>query len=646
MNRRITAIQIVALSSCWVISVCVADPGAHFDRVVAPVLAGRCLDCHSGPEPKGELDLSRRETAFAGGESGRVMDPGVPEQSLLWELVNGDEMPPKHPLPEAEKNILRDWIAAGAGWGADPIEPFRYSSAGRAGYDWWSLQPLTNAQPPEVANDHWSRNEIDRFVLASLESEGWSPAPRADPRTLVRRLYFDLHGLPAPLEIIERFAADPSQEKWVRLVDEVLTSPHYGERWARHWLDVARFGESGGYEYNKPRESAWHYRDWLIRALNDDLPYDQFARMQLAGDLLKPGSVEGAAAVGFLVAGVHNDVLGKSPKMKMAGRQDELEEIAATVGQTFLGMTVHCARCHDHKFDPISTREYYQFIAALDGVKHGKRKLGKDRDSDDGWHELAEHKDELERQMIDLVAARGGELVTSANIVELLEPIEANQHGRSYRVSLKLAPTVWAAPSQATGESDGVVVRLVGMGGGVQASHFFKAQAWAGEGNAERFEAGEFHYEGDGSGPVRIRIEPHPLNSGRFGGAVDDLQVRQGTELVFEERFDRLEQTQPPGTQADTQRRVFHSAKSETWTHRGVNSLHAVEHGEGNFALQLFGGSGGAAVTPVTPEERQIQSEIARLGHAITGAQARAFKEVFTVIARNPGPCGCMSAAT
>ena len=137
---------------------------------------------------------------------------------------------------------------------------------------------------------------------------------------------------------------------------------------------MARFGESGGFEYNTPRENAWHYRDWLIRSLNEDLPYDRFVRMQLAGDILSPGTSEGMAAVGFLVAGVHNEVLGNSPKMRMAGRQDELEEIAGTVGQAFLGMTVHCARCHDHKFDPVSAKEYYQFIAALDGVKHGERR--------------------------------------------------------------------------------------------------------------------------------------------------------------------------------------------------------------------------------------------------------------------------------
>lgn len=203
-------------------------------------------------------------------------------------------------------------------------------------------------------------------------------------------------------------------------------------------MDVARFGESGGFEYNTPRANAWHYRDWLIRSFNNDLPYDQFVRMQLAGDILAPGSTEGMAAVGFLVAGVHNEVLGINPKMRMAGRQDELAEIAGTVGQAFLGMTVHCARCHDHKFDPLSAKEYYQFIAALDGVRHGERTLGNNEETS----KLRRQRKELERKLVELVIARQGELTTTANILELRNPIEANRAGKTYRVSLRLAPTL------------------------------------------------------------------------------------------------------------------------------------------------------------------------------------------------------------
>jgi len=244
----------------------------------------------------------------------------------------------------------------------------------RAGDDWWSLQPLESVDPPGTFEDSdWAKNPIDQFIRHGLESNGLAPSPRADARTLVRRLYIDLIGLPPSPETIQRFEGDPSPRAWNRLVDDLLDSQHYGERWARHWLDVARFGESDGFEYNGPRKGLWQYRDWVIRSFNDDLPYDQFARMQISGDALMPDSLDGNAAVGFLVAGQRNPVIGAEPLMGQLNRQDALEELSAVISQTFLGLTINCARCHDHKFDPITTEEYYQFIAGLAGVTHGER---------------------------------------------------------------------------------------------------------------------------------------------------------------------------------------------------------------------------------------------------------------------------------
>ncbi|HMC12117.1 MAG TPA: DUF1549 domain-containing protein, partial [Pirellulaceae bacterium] len=239
-----------------------------FDKEVAPILAGRCLECHSGAEPKGKLDLSAAKAAFAGGESGAAIVGGRPEESYLWERVEADEMPPKHPLPANERAILKAWIAAGAKWGTDPIDRFRYTSAVRAGYDWWSLQSTVQPQPPAVKNARWVKNEIDRFVQATLEAQGLAPSPPVDRRTLIRRLYYDLIGLPPSVEQLD------DQEPYGALVDKLLASSHYGERWARHWLDVAHFGESDGFEYDKMRPNAWRYRDWVIDALNRDLPYD------------------------------------------------------------------------------------------------------------------------------------------------------------------------------------------------------------------------------------------------------------------------------------------------------------------------------------------------------------------------------------
>jgi hypothetical protein len=348
------------------------DAPPDFDRTVAPLLAARCLDCHSGREPKGGLDLASHQSALKGGESGVVLKPGKLDASVLWERVRDEEMPPKHPLTDSEKSTLKLWIESGAKWGSDPIDRFRYTTDRRAGYDWWSLQPLKLTGPPEIGDTAWPRNAIDEFVWWRLGLAGLEPSPPADPRSLIRRVYFDLIGLPPSPNVVAAFIRNSSDEEYAKIVDGLLKSPRYGERWGRHWLDVVRFGESDGFERNGPRNNFWHYRDWVIEALNRDMPYDEFVRMQLMGDLLKPGR-EGAAATGFLVAGVHNTVVGGSERMKKLAKQDELEEVIGAIGQTFLGLTVNCSRCHDHKFDPIRQTEYYQMIASISGMTHGER---------------------------------------------------------------------------------------------------------------------------------------------------------------------------------------------------------------------------------------------------------------------------------
>ncbi|MCP4849628.1 MAG: DUF1553 domain-containing protein [Verrucomicrobiaceae bacterium] len=244
----------------------------------------------------------------------------------------------------------------------------------RAGRNWWSLQPITKKDPPAAGNADWGSNEIDAFILARLKQEKLSPSPRATARAQVRRLYFDLTGMPPSPEEVIAFGKDPSDTAYLAIVDKLLASSHYGERWGRHWLDIARFGESDGFERNAPRNNLWPFRDWVIKALNADMPYDEFARMQVAGDLIKPG-VEGKSAVAFLAAGLHNTTVGGSEFMKKTARQDELEEIAGAVGQTFFGLTVNCARCHDHKYDPITQKEYYRLTSALGGVYHGDQQV-------------------------------------------------------------------------------------------------------------------------------------------------------------------------------------------------------------------------------------------------------------------------------
>jgi hypothetical protein len=349
---------------------------ADFDRVIAPILARHCLDCHSGPAAKGKLDLRFRKKALSGGKNGPALVPGKPEESPLWMRIRDEEMPPKKPLPEADRALLRTWIASGARWGTDPIDPFRISTERRAGLDWWSLQPLRSSSSPAPGDGKfrsWARNGVDAFLLTRLLENGLTPSPEADRRTLLRRLSFDLIGLPPTPEETDAFLSDKSADAYEKVVDRLLSSPAYGERWARHWLDVVRFGESDGFERDLPRFNAWPYRDWVINALNRDLPYDQFVRLQLAGDVLLPGDPEALAATGFLVAGAHDIVVPSVQAMRDAMRQDEMEDIVGTVGQTFLGLTVNCARCHDHKFDPVSQKDYYRLVDALAGVGHGER---------------------------------------------------------------------------------------------------------------------------------------------------------------------------------------------------------------------------------------------------------------------------------
>lgn len=360
-----------------------ADQEIDFDRQIAPLLSSHCLECHSGPTSESELDLSERSAAFKGGESGIAIVPKELNQSLIWERIEADEMPPKHPLDDEDKLLIKRWIEQGAKWGTNPIDRYAYSTKTRAGRDWWSLQPLKNVTPPSIGDSvknpdsnrsliQWSSNEIDLFIAKKLAEKKLSPSPAATPRVLIRRLYFDLIGLPPTPEQIEQFEKNPSEKAYQKIVDKLLASKHYGERWGRHWLDVVRFGESDGFERNAPRKNAWHYRDWVIKALNQDMPYDQFVKMQLIGDQLVAG-VDGASATGFWTAGVHNTVVGGSKRMKQLARQDEIEEVLATVGQTFVGLTVNCARCHDHKFDPISQKEFYQMASAISGLGYGER---------------------------------------------------------------------------------------------------------------------------------------------------------------------------------------------------------------------------------------------------------------------------------
>ncbi len=345
-----------------------ADP-IDFDRDVRPLFAKACLSCHGAEKQKSGFRLDRKADALAGGDLGKAIVPGKAADSPLFRYVSATDgdlvMPPdaKKRLTKDEIATLRKWIDEGAAWPDD--------GSAAAKEPWWSLTPLI--KPTVPAATEWARNPIDNFILAKLREKGLKPSPEADRRTLIRRAHFDLLGLPPTFEDVDHFINDPAVDAYEKLIDKLLASPRYGERWARHWLDVVHYGETHGYDKDKPRPNAWPYRDYVIRAFNEDKPYWRFVQEQVAGDVLFPDTRDGVEALGFIAAGPW-DFIGHAelPETKIDGKVarhlDRDDMIANTIG-TFQSLTVHCAQCHNHKFDPIPQTDYYRLqavFAALD----------------------------------------------------------------------------------------------------------------------------------------------------------------------------------------------------------------------------------------------------------------------------------------
>lgn len=387
-----------------------------FRDQVAPVLEQRCLACHRGIAARGKLSMASLEDLLRGGESGPAVVAGKPEESQILDYIAGDEpLMPKdgEPLTSAEVAAIVAWIEAGASW----PEGVTLQARSADGKPWWSLAPLERPTVPQPTSDsRWARTPIDSFILQELEAAGLSPAPEADRPTLIRRLTYDLHGLPPTPEEIAAFVDDPDPMAYETLVDRLLASPRYGERWARHWLDVVHFGESHGYDKDKKRDHAWPYRDYVIEALNDDRPYSQLIAEQVAGDVLRPGEFEGIVATGFITAGPWDFVghveLREGTTDKLKTRAIDRDDMVATTMSTFNSLTVHCARCHDHPFDPIPQQEYYQLQAVFAGVDRG------DRHGDSP--ELTQQRAELTalrdaaRQKVDAAKAAAGEVESEA----------------------------------------------------------------------------------------------------------------------------------------------------------------------------------------------------------------------------------------
>ena len=333
----------------------------EFAKDIQPILETRCVACHGPAKDSSGLRLDTGEAALKGSNFGPVIVPGKSADSRLIHLVGGLEpqtkMPPKGPpLTAAEVSKLRAWIDQGAKWPAGLV----LKSAAAASPTHWAFIPPRRPALPAVKAEAWVRNEIDRFILARLEAEGITPAPEADRVTLIRRLSFDLIGLPPSPREVDAFLNDSRPDAYERLVDRLLASPHYGERWGRHWLDLARYADSDGYEKDTGRPHAWRYRHWVIAALNRDLPFDRFTVEQLAGDLLPNATTEQKVATGFHRNTLTNNEGGVD---KEQFRVEQVVDRVNTTGQVWLGLTVGCAQCHDHKYDPLGQKEYYQLFA-------------------------------------------------------------------------------------------------------------------------------------------------------------------------------------------------------------------------------------------------------------------------------------------
>ncbi len=355
-----------ALSALLALSGSVAAAVPESARTVQTILAGRCVACHYAGGGQAGLSLASLGDALRGGSSGPAIVPGNPTASLLLQRISGPRpaMPPVgEPLSDKQVDAVARWIKAGAP-GVD--------SAGEDPADaWWSFAPLNRPSVPADGGG-WSRNEIDRFVAAKHSEMGLRPAPEADRTTLIRRLSYNLLGLPPSPEQVRSFVEDSSSGAYERLVDGMLASPRYGERWGRHWLDVVHYGESHGYDKDKARRNAWPYRDYVIRSFNGDKPYARFIREQIAGDVLWPADPEGLIATGFVAAGpwdyVGHAELREGTKDKQLARLLDRDDMVAATMSTFTSLTVHCARCHDHKFDPILQADYYALQAVFAGV--------------------------------------------------------------------------------------------------------------------------------------------------------------------------------------------------------------------------------------------------------------------------------------
>jgi hypothetical protein len=380
-----------------------------FETQVQPLLKAHCFSCHGGEKKiKGGLRLTTREALLKGGESGPVISTEKPEESLLLQAVRYEDlkMPPKGKLPQAQIDVLTQWVKMGVPYGGGSAIATRHGPppVDDKARTFWAFKPVVRPEVPKVKNASWVRNPIDALILARLEEKGLKPAGPASKVSLLRRAHYAVTGLPPTPAEVDAFLADSAPDAYEKVVDKLLTSRHYGEHWGRHWLDLVRYAETNSFERDGAKPFAWRYRDYAIRSFNQDRPYDQFIREQLAGDELDTVTPDGIIATGYYRLGTWDDEAAD----RTLAYYDELDDVLATTGQAFLGLTVNCGRCHDHKIDPFPQKDYYSLLAFFHGIRRygngldSLRFLGTDEERRKQQDKVAEHRrqlDDVDRQL-------------------------------------------------------------------------------------------------------------------------------------------------------------------------------------------------------------------------------------------------------
>ena len=383
-----------------------------FEKDVAPILKSHCFRCHGATKREAGLDVRRRFTLMTGGDSGPTVSPGMPQKSLLLDLIDDGLMPPEDEpqLSKKQSDVLRRWIAAGAEIAGAEERPLAASNdmadlVPQKARQHWAFQSVRDVAPPDVADRTWLKTPVDAFILAELQQQQWHPAPTATRRTLIRRLYFDLTGLPPEPEQVSAFVNDRSSNAYEKVVDRLLASRHYGERWAQHWLDVVRFAETEGFEYDRHLPDAWRFRDYVIDSLNSDKPFNQFVSEQIAGDEMDPDNPEGHTAAVFHRLGAVRRNAG-NPDIALS-RNEVLTERTNIIGEAFLGLTVGCARCHNHKLEPITQKDYYRLQAYLASTSEYDIPLASTKDHDAWEKRTAQIKADMKNLKAKILAATG-----------------------------------------------------------------------------------------------------------------------------------------------------------------------------------------------------------------------------------------------